>query len=114
MVVVAEPPGPGGNAALAAAALFTEGVGRTICYYINGQFAPRKAVFLPDFDHHNVGLLARSSRLNDFLVVQSKALVRRPDFDPGDFARGFPTLPQELDRQAGGPKITLANIPRRT
>ena len=44
---------------LAAAALFTEIVGQTSYYYVYGQFAPQKAVFLPDFDHYNVGLLPR-------------------------------------------------------
>lgn len=100
-----------GGRCLSAAALFTEIVGQTSYYYIYGQFAPQKAVFLPDFDHYNVGMLARSSRLNDFFVVQNKALVCRPDFDPQVFAREFPALSQELSTQVGGPKVRLANIP---
>ena len=82
-------------------------------YYVYGQFAPQKAVFLPDFDHYNVGLLAPSSRLNAFFVVQNKDLVCRPDFDPEVFAREFPALSQELARQVGGPKVRLADIPTR-
>lgn len=96
---------------LAAAALFTEIVGQTSYYYVYGQFAPQKAVFLPDFDFYNVGLLAPSSRLNAFFVLQNKDLVCRPDFDPEAFAREFPALSQELARQVGGPKVRLAAIP---
>ena len=101
------------GSALAAAALFTEIVGQTSFYYVYGQFAPQKAVFLPDFDYYNVGLLAPSSRLNGFFVVQNKDLVCRPDFDPEGFAREFPALSQELARQVGGPKVSLAAIPIR-
>jgi hypothetical protein len=81
---------------LAAAALFTEIVGQTSFYYIYGRFAPQKAVFLPDFDYYNVGLLAPNSRLNRYFFVQGKDLVCRPDFDPEVFAREFPSLSQEL------------------
>jgi hypothetical protein len=79
-------------------------------YYVYGQYAPQKAVILSDFDHYHVGLLARSSRLNGFFVVQNKDLVCRPDFDAEVFAREFPALSQELARQVGGPKVRLANI----
>ena len=82
-------------------------------FYVYGQFAPQKAVFLTDFDYYNVGLLAPSSRLNAFFVVQNKDLVCRPDFDAEVFAREFPALSQELARQVGGPKVRLANIPTR-
>jgi hypothetical protein len=98
---------------LAAGALFTEIVGQTSYYYVYGQFAHQKAVFLPDFDYFNVGLLALSSRLNTFFVVQGKDLVCRPDFDVKVFAREFPTLSEELSRQVGGPKLKLAAIPYR-
>jgi hypothetical protein len=82
-------------------------------YYVYGQYAPQKAVILSDFDHYHVGLLAPSSRLNSFFVVQNKDLVCRPDFDAEVFAREFPALSQELARQVGGPKVRLANIPTR-
>jgi hypothetical protein len=95
----------------AAAALFTEIVGQTSYYYIYGQFAPQKAVILPDFDHFNVGLLAPASRLNAFFVVQNKDLVCRPDFNADAFARVLPALAQELSRQVGGSKVRLADIP---
>lgn len=100
-----------GGQCLAAAALFTEIVGQTSYYYIYNAFAPQKAVFLQDFDHSNVGLLAQSSRLNAFFQVQSKVLICRPDFDPQVFAREFPALSEELSRQVGGPKIRLVDIP---
>jgi hypothetical protein len=96
---------------MAAAALFTEIVGQTSFYYVYGQFAPQKAVFLPDFDFYNVGLLSPSSRLNGFFQFQSKDLVCRPDFDAEVFSREFPELSQELARQVGGPKVSLAAIP---
>ena len=96
---------------LAAAALFSEIVGQTFYFYVYGQYAPRKAIFLPDFDFYHVGLLAPSSRLNAFFVVQGKDLVCRPDFDPEVFAKEFPALSQELSRQVGGPKVSLADIP---
>ena len=102
-----------GGRCLAAAALFTEIVGQTSFYYIYGQFAPQKAVFLHDFDCYNVGLLAPSSRLNAFFAAQNKALVCRPDFDPEVFAREFPALSEELSRQVGGSKFRLADIPTR-
>ena len=92
-------------------ALFTEIVGQTSFYYVYGQFAPQKAVILPDFDHYNVGLLATTSRLNGFFVLQNKNLVCRPDFDTEVFAREFPALSQELGRQVGVPKFKLAAIP---
>ena len=98
----------------AAAALFTEIVGQTSYYYVYGQFAPQKAVILPDFDFYNVGLLAPSSRLNAFFQVQKKDLICRPEFDPDVFAREYPALAQELSRQVGGPKVRLAAIPTRT
>ena len=98
---------------LAAAALFTEIVGQTSYFYIYGQFAPQKAVFLPAFDYYNVGLLAPASRLNAFFWVRGKDLVCRPDFDPEVFAQEFPALSGELSRQVGGPKVRLANIPAR-
>jgi hypothetical protein len=98
---------------LAAAALFTEIVGQTSYFYVYGLFAPQKAVFLNDFDIYNVGLLAPSSRLNAFFVVQGKDLVCMPDFDADVFAREFPALSEELSRQAGGPKVGLAAIPPR-
>jgi hypothetical protein len=100
-----------GGKCLSAAALFTEIVGQTSYFYIYGQFAPQKAVILTDFDHWNVGLLAPSSKLNGFFVVQNKDLVCRPDFDAEVFAREFTALAQELGRQVGGPKVRLANIP---
>ena len=102
-----------GGKCMAAGALFTEIVGQTSFYYVYGQFAPQKAVFLPDFDYFNVGLLASNSRLNGFFVVQSKNLVCCPDFDPAIFAREFPALSQELAQQVGGPKFKLAAIPAR-
>lgn len=102
-----------GGRCLASAALFTEIVGQTSFYYVYGQFAPQKAVFLIDFDFYNVGLLAPSSRLNAFFMLQNKNLVCRPDFEPEVFAREFPALSQELVRQIGGPKVKLANIPTR-
>ncbi len=95
----------------AAAALFTEIVGQTSFYYVYGQFAPQKAVFLPDFDCYNVGLLAPSSRLNGLFMVKDKDLVCRQDFDAEVFAKDFPALSQELARQVGSPKVRLANIP---
>jgi hypothetical protein len=98
---------------LAAAALFTEIVGQTSFYYVYNAYAPQKAVFLPDFDYYNVGLLASNSRLNRFFVVQNKDLVCRPDFDAEVFAREFPALSQELSRQVSGPKVRLASIPTR-
>jgi len=98
---------------LAAAALFTEIVGQTSFYYVYNAYAPQKAVILPDFDHYNVGLLAPSSGLNAFFVVQGKDLVCRPDFDAGVFAREFPALSEELSRQVGGPRVRLAKIPTR-
>ncbi len=98
---------------LAAAALFTEIVGQTSFYYVYNAFAPQKAVFLPDFDFYNVGLLAPSSRLNAFFVLQNKDLVCRPDFDPEGFAREYPVLSEELSRQEGRGKVRLANIPTR-
>ena len=98
---------------MAAGALFTEIVGQTSFYYVYGQFAPQKAVILPDFDHDNVGLLATTSRLNGFFMLQSKNLVCRPDFDTEVFARECPALSQELSRQVGGPKVKLADIPAR-
>ena len=96
---------------LAAAALFTEIVGQTSFYYVYNAFASQKAVFLNDFDFYNVGLLAPSSKLNTFFWVQGKDLVCRPDFDIGVFASEFPALSQELARQVGGPKVSLAAIP---
>lgn len=96
---------------LAAGALFTEIVGQTSYYYVYGQFASQKAVFLPDFDHFNVGLLDPASRLNGFFMLQSKNLVCRTDFDPEVFSREFPALAQELARQVGRPKLRLAAIP---
>jgi hypothetical protein len=95
---------------MAAAALFTEIVGQTSYYYVYGQFAPQKAVFLNDFDFYNVGLLAPSSRLNNFFMVQNMNLVCRPDFDPEVFSREFSALSQELGRQVGGPKVSLTAI----
>ena len=99
-----------GGRCLAAVALFTEIVGQTSYYYIYGQFAPQKAVFLNDFDPSNVGLLAPSSRLNTFFGAQNKTLVCRPDFDPGVCAREFPPLSQELAQQVAGPKVKLAAV----
>jgi hypothetical protein len=99
---------------LAAAALFTEIVGQTSFYYIYGQFAPQKAVFLPDFDYFNVGLLLSSSRLNGFFEVQGKNLVCRPDFNPEVFAKEFPALSEELSRQVDGPKLRLAPLSTQT
>lgn len=96
---------------LAAGALFTEIVGQTSFYYVYNAYAPQKAVILPDFDHYNVGLLASNSRLNVFFMLQSKDLACRPDFDPAVFAREFPPLSQELGRQVGSPKLSLAAIP---
>jgi hypothetical protein len=96
---------------LAAAALFTEIVGQTSYYYVYGQYAPQKVVILADFDHYNVGLLSPSSRLNGFFYLRGKDLVCRPDFDPEVFSRDFPALSQELARQVGGPKISLAPLP---
>jgi len=98
---------------LAAAALFTEIVGQTSYFYVYGQFAPQKAVFLNDFDYYNVGLLAPASRLNAFFVAQGKDLACRPDFDPEGLAREYPVLSEELSRQVGGPKVRLADIPSR-
>lgn len=100
-----------GGRCLAAAALFTEIVGQTSYFYVYGQFAAQKAVILRDFDHHHIGLLAPSSRLNGFFYIQGKDLVCRPDFDPDIFAREFPALSQELSRQVGGPKVKLAKLP---
>ena len=99
---------------LAAAALFSEIVGQTSYYYIYGQFAPQKAVFLNDFDFYNVGLLAPSSRLNAFFVVQNKELNCKPDYDAEVFAKELPALSEELSRQVGGPKVNLAAVPSRT
>ena len=87
--------------------------GRRRYYYVYGRFAPQKAVFPPDFDDFNLVLLAPTSRLNAFFVVQNKALVCRPDFDPECLARESPALSEELARQVGGPKVRLANIPTR-
>lgn len=98
---------------LSAAALFTEIVGQTSFYYVYNAFAPQKAVFLPDFDFYDVGLLAPSSRLNAFFRVQGNDLLCRPDFAPEVFAREFPALSVELSRQVGGPKVRLADIPSR-
>lgn len=98
---------------LAAAALFTEIVGQTSYFYIYGQFAAQKAVFLPDFDYSNVGLLAPSSRLNAFFALQNRALVCQPGFDSDVFSREFPALSQELVRQIGTTKVKLADIPNR-
>jgi hypothetical protein len=98
---------------LAAAALFTEIVGQTSYYYVYGQYAPQKAVILRDFDHSNIGLLSPTSRLNGFFSLQNKNLVCRTDFDPDAFAREYPALSQELARQVGGPKLSLAAIPSR-
>jgi hypothetical protein len=98
---------------LAAAALFTEIVGQTSYFYVYNAYAPQKAVILSDFDLYHVGLLAPSSRLNVFFYIQGKDLVCRPDFDAEVFAREFPALSQELARQVGGPKVTLAAIPTR-
>jgi hypothetical protein len=102
-----------GGRCLAAAALFTEIVGQTSYFYVYRQYAPQKAVILFEFDHYHVGLLSPSSRLNGFFWVQGKDLVCRPDFDPEDFAREFPALSQELSRQVGGPRVSLATIPAR-
>ncbi len=96
---------------LAAAALFTEIVGQTSYYYVYGQFAPQKAVFLPDFNFYNVGMLSTTSKLNGFFVVQGKNLVCQSDFDSDSFGREFPDLSQELDSQIGGPKIRMTPIP---
>ena len=100
-----------GGRCLAAAALFTEIVGQTSYYYVYGQFAAQKAVFLSDFDYYNVGLLAPNSRLNVFFVAQNKLIVCRPDFDPQVFAREFSALSEELSKQVGGSKAKLAPIP---
>ncbi len=98
---------------LAAAALFTEIVGQTSYFYVYNAFAPQKAVFLPDFDCYNVGLLAPSSRLNAFFALQNKALICRPDFDSDVFSWAFPALSQELVRQVRSTKVSLAAIPSR-
>ena len=95
---------------MAAAALFTEIVGQTSFYYVYNSYAPQKAAILPDFDHYQVGLLSPNSRLNAFFWVQNKNLVCRPDFDPEVFAREYPSISQELARQVGGPKVSLATI----
>jgi hypothetical protein len=96
---------------LAAAALFTEIVGQTSYFYVYNAYAPQKAVILADFDHYHVGLLAPSSRLNGFFVVQNKDLVCRPDFDAQVFAQEFRALSQELARQVGSPRVRLAPMP---
>src|SRR4051812_22286925 len=57
---------------LAAAALFTEIVGQTSYFYVYNAYAPQQAVFLPDFDYYNVGLLSSSSRLIRFFVIRNK------------------------------------------
>ena len=81
-------------------------------YYVYGQFAPQKAVFLTDFDYYNVGLLAPSSRLNGFFVVQDKDLGCRPDFDARGLRTGVPVaVRRSLPGRSGGPKLRLAAIP---
>lgn len=83
----------------AAAALFTEVVGQTSCFYVYGGYTDQKAVILPDFDHQNVGLLAPSSPLNRYFEVVGKTMVVTDGFDPAAFAAEFPDLHAELRRQ---------------
>lgn len=87
---------------LAAKAMFTEVVAQTSYYYIYGTYADQKAVILDDFDHARVGLLANSSRLNDFFFVQDKVMSLRPDFSWDKFSLNFGDLAIELVRQEQG------------
>jgi hypothetical protein len=89
----------GAGKCLAAKALFTEVVAQTSCFYVYGAFVEQKVVILNDFDHANVGLLAPSSRLNNYFVVQNKQMITRPDFDWQRFSSEFPKLAGELQRQ---------------
>lgn len=61
----------------AAKVLFTEIVGQTSYYYIYGGFPPQKAVVLTDFDHYNIGILAKGSHLNEFFQLRNKELIQR-------------------------------------
>lgn len=88
----------GGNC-LAAKAMFTEVVAQTSYYYVYGTYADQKAVIMKDFDHYNVGLLAQTSPLNKYFVVENKVMMKRPDFNWQMFARDFPELSQELLNQ---------------
>ena len=107
---------PGAGSVLRLRALFTEIVGTDQSYYyVYGQFAPQKAVFLNDFDFYNVGLLAPSSTAERLLHrSRTRILVCRPDFEPRGLCDGSSRrVSQELAGQAGGPKVRLADIPTR-
>lgn len=92
---------------LAAKAIFTEVVGQTSCYYIYGSYVPQKAVILDDFDHYRVGLLAPASPLNKYFQVESKTMVKRPDFNWDVFVQDQPELANELTRQEKTAKVGL-------
>ena len=87
------------GACMAAKAMFTEVVAQTSYYYIYGGFADQKAVILDDFDHASVGLLAPTSPLNAYFVVENKTMAIRPDFSWDRFATEHAELAMELFRQ---------------
>jgi hypothetical protein len=89
---------------LAAKAMFTEVVAQTSYYYIYGTYVDQKAVILDDFHHAKVGLLAPSSPLNAFFVVENKIMSLRPDFSWDEFSVDFNELAMELINQEQGNK----------
>ena len=84
---------------LAAAAMFTEVVAQTSCYFVYGGFVDQKAIVLEDFDFGSVGHLAQSSGLNRFFEPNKKDLQPRNDFNYSVFYRTYPELAAELKRQ---------------
>jgi hypothetical protein len=84
---------------LAAKAMFTEVVAQTSYYYIYGGFSDQKMILMDDFDYANVGLLAPTSPLNAFFMVEGKTMAIRPDFSWDRFATEHSDLAMELLRQ---------------
>ena len=96
---------------LAAKAMFTEVVGQISCYYVYGTYVDQKAVILEDFDHANVGLLAKDSPLNRFFEVAGKTMIKKFDFTSEEFEAFDSELFRELIRQTtGNPKVPLVPI----
>ena len=96
----------------AVAALFTEVVGQTSCFYVYGDYVDQKVTILEDFDHIRVGLLAPGSRLNAFFTYSNKDIVLVDGFDLSEFKLQHPELFKELQRQeqSGKARVELASF----
>lgn len=99
--------------------LFTEVVGQTSYYYIYGDFPPQKAMILRDFDHYNIGWLAKDSPLNSLFVYDGgkKDLLPVPGISVRDLDRARPGLTEEwltqermFTERKSKPKFVLAQV----